>query len=91
MMMRLPAKFRVTSAFLAKIVVPCLEKQMVIERKMAKAKKHFDTAVELIQISEDIKKYEERYKDDIEWFQREQPDYEGDGYDDRGFVDASKL
>jgi serine/threonine protein kinase len=91
MMMRLPAKFRVTSAFLAKIVVPCLEKHMVIERKMAKAKKHFDTAVELIQVSENIKVYEERYKDDIEWFQREQPEYEGDGYDDRGFVDASKL
>ncbi|KAF1916757.1 kinase-like domain-containing protein, partial [Ampelomyces quisqualis] len=48
MIMRTPAKFRVTSSFLAKIAVPFLDRQMAIERQMALSRKSFATAAALL-------------------------------------------
>jgi hypothetical protein len=58
---------------------------MEIERQMALSKKHFATAVDLLDVSNDIKEVHRKWIDDVRTLHREQPNYEGLGYGAQGF------
>ena len=95
MLMCIHGGFRVASSFLTKVVVPLLDKQMVIEREKTLSRDCFASASAAVEISHEITKIYQKYTADVQMYRgtvfSKQPNYEGRGYGSNGFDELASV